>query len=258
MFFIPWAPRTLEPLNPYNMEDYSYHVDNQNPQEKKRFVRDLFDAIVPTYDLLNHVLSFGTDIRWRKHIFRHIRNVKGQTVIDLACGTGDLSRLLADHGAEVVSLDFSLAMLRKGLDRKAIRHFPVAADAASLPFADNSFAVATIAFGIRNIPDIDVFMAEALRVLAPGGALIILELTRPENRLIRFGYTLYLNRLLPLIGGLVSGNRTAYRYLARTISTFIRPAEIVKMLRQHGFAKAAVIPQCFGVAAIIIAEKEDV
>ncbi|MEW6076301.1 MAG: ubiquinone/menaquinone biosynthesis methyltransferase [Thermodesulfobacteriota bacterium] len=238
------------------MQEYTYKINNDSPQEKKRFVRGLFDAIVPTYDLLNHVLSFGTDIVWRKNIFRHIQNVKGKAVVDLACGTGDLSLLLDRHGAAVASLDFSLAMLEKGVRKKAIRHFPVAGDAACLPFADNAFAVATIAFGIRNIPDINVFMGEAFRVLAPGGELVILELTRPANPLIRFGYTLYLTRLLPVIGGLLSGHRQAYQYLARTISTFISPENIRKMLLEHGFASTRLIPQCFGVAAIIIARKE--
>jgi demethylmenaquinone methyltransferase/2-methoxy-6-polyprenyl-1,4-benzoquinol methylase len=237
------------------MQDYTYQVNNQSPQEKKRFVRGLFDAIVPTYDLLNHVLSFGTDILWRKNIFRHIQAVKGKTVIDLACGTGDLSLLLTRQGAAVVSLDFSLAMLKKGIQKKAICHYPVAGDATCLPFADNTFAVATIAFGIRNIPDINIFMDEAFRVLAPGGELVILELTRPKNPLMRFGYTFYLTRLLPAIGGLVSGHREAYQYLARTISTFISPSDIRQLLKAHGFASTALIPQFFGVAAIIVAKK---
>jgi demethylmenaquinone methyltransferase / 2-methoxy-6-polyprenyl-1,4-benzoquinol methylase len=238
------------------MQDYTYKINNDSPQAKKRFVRGLFDAIVPTYDLLNHVLSFGTDILWRRNIFRHIQTVKGKPVIDLACGTGDLSLLLVNHGAAVVSLDFSLAMLEKGIQKKAICHHPVAGDATSLPFADNTFAVATIAFGIRNIPDINVFITEVFRVLASGGELVILELTRPGNPLMRFGYTFYLTKLLPLIGGLVSGHREAYQYLARTISTFIRPDDIRKMLLDHGFASTRLIPQCFGVAAIIIAKKE--
>ena len=238
------------------MQDYTYKINNQTPQGKKRFIRSLFDAIVPTYDLLNHVLSFGTDILWRKNIFRYIQTVTDKTVIDLACGTGDLSRQLTVRGASVVSLDFSLAMLKKGIAKQAITHFPVAGDATSLPFADNTFAVATIAFGIRNIPDINVFMEEVFRVLVPGGELVILELTRPENPLIRLGYTVYLTRLLPFIGGLVSGHREAYRYLAGTIGTFIRPAEIRKMLTGHGFTATRQVSQCFGVAMIIIARKE--
>lgn len=238
------------------MKDYTYRINNQTPGEKKRFVRHLFDDIVPTYDLLNHVLSFGTDILWRNNIFNQIQNIKNKTVIDLACGTGDLSRLLARRGAKAVSLDFSQAMLKAGIRKKAIQHLAVAADACRLPFPDKAFTVATIAFGIRNIPDLDVFMAETFRVLAPGGELAILELTRPENRLIRLGYTFYLTRLLPLIGGLVSGHRQAYRYLAESIATFIKPTDISDMLKRHGFATVRRIPQCFGVAAIIVARKE--
>lgn len=237
------------------MHNYTYKINDHSPQEKKRFVRGLFDAIVPTYDLLNHVLSFGTDTLWRKNIFRHIQDVKNKPAIDLACGTGDLSRMMTDRGAFVTSLDFSLGMLSRGVAKQAITCFPVAGDATCLPFADSTFDVATIAFGIRNIPDINVFMDEVFRVLTPGGELVILELTRPENPLVRFGYTLYLTRLLPIIGGLISGHREAYQYLAKTISTFVRPAEIRGMLSEHGFSTSRLVPQCFGVAAIIIARK---
>ncbi len=238
------------------MPDYTYQINNQSPQERKRFIRSLFDRIVPTYDLLNHMLSFGTDILWRKNIFKHIQSINDKTVIDMACGTGDLSRLMTGRGASVVSLDFSLPMLERGVAKQAITRFPVAGDATCLPFVDNTFAVATIAFGIRNIPDINVFMDEVFRVLAPGGELVILELTRPRNALINFGYTFYLTRLLPIIGGLVSGHPEAYQYLAGTISTFIRPEEIKEMLSGHGFKATRVIPQCFGVAAIITAKKD--
>lgn len=239
------------------MEDYTYQINNQTPEEKKRFIRSMFNAIVPTYDLLNRVLSLGTDQRWRKNIFRRVRDVQGRQTADIACGTGDLTRLLTRRGALVTSLDFSLPMLRRGRRKKAITRLAVAGDAGALPLADQSLDLVTIAFGIRNIPDIDTFMAEAFRVLAPGGELAILELVRPANRLTAFFYTFYLNRLLPMIGGMISGQTEAYRYLARTIATFIDPVDLTAMLQKHGFTRASVHRQWPGVAAIIVAAREE-
>ncbi len=238
------------------MKDYTYKIDNQNPEEKKRFVRKLFDSIVPTYDLLNHVLSMGTDILWRGNIFRHIQDVGNKKALDLCCGTGDLSLVLHRKGAETVSLDFSMNMLKRGLEKKAIKGFPVAADASRIPHKDNTFSVATIAFGIRNIPDIDNFIMEVFRVLKPGGELAILELVRPKNRLILFLYSIYLGKVLPFVGGIISGKRTAYQYLATTIETFIDPSGIKAMLENYGFKNVSIFPQTFGVAAIIVGRKE--
>lgn len=216
----------------------------------------MFDSIVPTYDLLNHVLSFGTDILWRKNIFRHTKKIKGKTVIDICCGTGDLSLILYNKGSKVVSLDFSLNMLEKGVTKNALRGHPVSADACWMPFKSNSFALATIAFGIRNIPDIDNFIQDVFRILAPGGELAILELVRPENRIIGKIHYYYLGAMLPLIGGIISGRKLAYQYLAKTINTFIDQSELKTMLKKYGFKNVAFYPQTLGVATIIVCEKE--
>ena len=188
--------------------NFSYEIDNDNPEEKKRFIKKLFDSIVPTYDLLNHILSMGTDMLWRRNIFHHITDVRNNPAIDLCCGTGDLSLLLHKKGAKVFSLDFSMNMLQKGIKKKALKGYAVVADASLIPFENNSFAAATIAFGIRNIPDIDIFIKEVFRVLMPGGQLAILELVRPVNKIIEKLYSFYLCNLLPFIGGLYpAGNR---------------------------------------------------
>jgi len=233
----------------------SYEINNRNPEEKKLFIRRLFDSIVPTYDLLNHVLSMGTDILWRRNIFRQI-DINGRRAIDLCCGTGDLSLLLHKNGAKVVSLDFSMNMLKRGIAKKALRGNPIAADACFIPFKDHSFSAATIAFGIRNIPDIDNFIKDVFRILIPGGQLVILELVRPENRIMKILYSIYLGRLLPFIGGIVSGRRTAYEYLSGTISTFIDQEDLKVMLEKYGFCNVSFYPQTFGVAAIIICQKD--
>ncbi len=235
--------------------EYSYEINNKNPEEKKQFIQKLFDAIVPTYDLLNHLLSFGTDIYWRKNIFRFINNIRGKKAIDLCCGTGDLSLILHQKGACVFSLDFSLNMLKRGIAKQALKGFPVAADATSIPFKDDSFDLATIAFGIRNIPDLDHFFLEVHRILSTGGKLAILELVRPEKRLIRILYSFYLGKLIPLIGGIISGKLSAYQYLSDTISTFIKPKDIQNLMEKYGYENIEHHPRILGVATIIICQK---
>ncbi len=224
--------------------------------EKKLFIRNLFDSIVPTYDLVNHVLSMGTDIIWRKNIFKYIMDVSKKSVIDLCCGTGDLSLLLQKREAKVVSLDFSMNMLERGISKKSIKGYPVSADACFIPFMNNTFSVAAIAFGIRNIPDIDNFIKDVFRILTPGGQLAILELVRPEKKIVRYLYSFYLNTVLPFIGGAISGRKTAYNYLSKTIATFIDQPALKIMLNKHGFNKVTFYPQTFGVATIIVCEKD--
>ena len=146
-------------------------------------------------------------------------------------------------------------MLRRGIDKKALKGHPISADACLIPFRDNTFTVATIAFGIRNIPDIDNFIKDVFRVLIPDGKLAILELVRPENKIIRMLYSFYLGTMLPFIGGVISGRKIAYEYLSKTISTFVDPAELKTMLEKYGFNGVTFYPQTFGVATIIICKK---
>ena len=235
---------------------FEYRINNKSPEEKKPYIQTLFDSIVPTYDLLNHVLSFGTDIFWRRKIFRLIETVKEKSAIDLCCGTGDLSLLLHKKGASVVSLDFSMSMLKRGIEKGALKNFPIAADASIIPFADNSFHVATIAFGIRNIPDLDNFIKEVQRILKPDGKLVILELVRPPNKIIGGVYSFYMGSILPVLGGIISGKITAYRYLSKTIATFVDPVTLQTLLEKYGFINISHYPQTFGVSTIMIGTKK--
>lgn len=235
--------------------DAVYKINNKDPEDKKRYIRHLFDTIVPTYDLLNHVLSFGMDFLWRRRMFRYMRSVKNERAIDLCCGTGDVSRLLSKAGAGTVSLDFSSAMLERARRKGSLTGFCVAADASRMPFVDSTFSAATIAFGIRNIPDLDNFIREVIRVLKPGGEFVILELVRPRSALIRVLYYLYLRIILPVIGGLMSGKLFAYKYLSKTIETFVDPAELRDMLERYGLAGISQYPMTLGSAMIIVGKK---
>lgn len=230
--------------------EHKFSIDNETPEKKKKFIRELFDSIVPTYDFLNRFLSFGIDTGWRKKLIRLAGDLSGKNVLDLCCGTGDLTKLLRNKKARVFSLDFSIPMLKKGYHKKWLSNLIVAADASRLPFKDSFFHYATIAFGIRNIPDLDNFIMETNRVLTPGGKLYILELTRPKNKIVLFFYNLYLKLILPFVGGLISRRKNAYRYLSDTISTFVDVDELSGLLRENGFAEIRVYRLTFGVATI--------
>lgn len=234
-----------------------YEVNNDTPDEKKRYIQNLFNTIVPTYDLLNRVLSGGIDMLWRVNIFRHIKNVRNLPVLDLCCGTGDLSKLLFRKGAALTSLDFSVNMILEGKKKGRLPGGVVAADATKLPFVNGSYQAATVAFGIRNIPDLDRFIKEVHRVLKPSGQFVILELVRPKNPIIRLLYGLYLGKLLPIIGGIVSGERFAYEYLSTTIETFLDPSDLEIILKKYGFETVEHFPQTFGISTIMVCTKGD-
>jgi len=238
-----------------DMNNYSrYEINNTNPSEKKRYIRSMFDSIVPTYDLLNRILSLGIDNLWRRDLVK-IAGLKNKIVLDLCCGTGDLTRQIIKSNGKVISLDFSFNMLKKGKERGWLTGDNLSADACALPFKNSVFDFLTIAFGIRNIPDIDIFLAESLRVLKPDGKLLILELTRPDNILVRFFYNLYLGKILPFIGGIISGKDEAYSYLAGSISTFLEREMLIQRIKNSGFTEVSYKKKTFGIATIYICKK---
>ncbi len=218
---------------------------------RKKFVRETFDSIAETYDVLNRVLSLGVDMSWRKFAVNMLGDIRRKNVIDLCSGTGDFVPLLSTKGACVVAVDFSLPMLIKGKEAGRIKEYAVAADVCRLPFAGELFDAALVAFGVRNIPDINVFIDEIFRVLREDGELVVLELTRPDNFIIRSLYKLYLSFGLPLIGGIVSGRPRAYLYLSKTIESFIEPAHLARMLERGGFTKIRILRRFLGIATII-------
>ena len=209
------------------------------PKDHAARVRLMFARIARRYDLLNHLLSANTDRRWRQVVTSTLsRKLSGGArVLDVACGTGDLSiQLFEGPGARVIGLDFCRPMLEIAA-RKAAQIPLVEADALDLPFADRTFEVVTIAFGLRNLADTEQGLKELRRVLEPGGWLAVLEFSKPEARSFRKLFEFYFQRLLPAIGGIVSGSQSAYRYLPDSVMRFPDQAGLAGLMSQAGFVQ---------------------
>jgi demethylmenaquinone methyltransferase/2-methoxy-6-polyprenyl-1,4-benzoquinol methylase len=235
-----------------------------NPHEsadKAQRVRGMFAAIAPTYDLNNRLHSFGLDQSWRRAAVRMAEPRPGDRVLDAACGTGDLAELFARSGvAEVVGVDFTEAMLAIAR-RRAARRFPATArrpsyrlaDVLALPFADASFDIVSIAFGLRNVADPGAAVREFRRVLRPGGRLVILEFSTPANPVARRLNDLYSRRILPVTASLLAGDRSgAYRYLPRSIATFPSPEGLSRLLAESGFEEPRLRPLALGVCTVLV------
>ena len=225
-------------------------------------VRGIFTAIAGGYDRFNDVASLGIDRLWRREAVRRAALFEGARVLDLAAGTGDLSLALAREkkAGLIVSSDFTPAMLSRAQAKARGLGLPTAiafalADALRLPFRDQVFDVATVAFGVRNLSDRAAGFCEAKRVLKPGGRLVILELTRPPSAFVRAAYGVYRRHALPLLGRLVAGEREPYEYLDRSIEAFPLPAELSRERMAAGFEKAEHASLTFGVVAIHVAFK---
>lgn len=211
---------------------------------KKEKIRDMFDSVAPSYDRLNHLLSLNIDKLWRKRSLREIVDGSEQQILDVACGTGDSTIAIAKAagpGSRVTGVDISEGMMAL-IMRKAAHegvHDRIrlkVADAEALPFPDASFHRVTCDFGIRNFEHKDLALKEFLRVLRPGGKLVILELSVPSRPFLRRCYDLYFLHVLPWIGGLVSGDKEAYRYLPASVHGFPEPEVFCGMLSKAGFA----------------------
>ncbi|HTT68482.1 MAG TPA: ubiquinone/menaquinone biosynthesis methyltransferase [Gemmatimonadales bacterium] len=226
------------------------------PLEKRRYVREMFSAIAPRYDLLNHLLSLNVDRSWRRRAVDRLgweRRATG-TFLDACAGTLDLAIELAGRPGfrgRVVGVDFAAPMLRLGADK--VGHGPVvpaAADALALPFPDGRFDGTTVGFGVRNLDDLDAGLRELWRVLKPGARLVILDFTTPPSRPLRSLYHFYFRRVLPLVGRAVSGHPTAYAYLPASVETFPAPAELMGRMVGAGFRDAGYELLTGGIAAI--------
>jgi len=221
------------------------------PDRSASRISAMFDAIAPRYDLLNHVLSGGLDLLWRKRAIRSLRLTGRETVLDLCTGTGDLAieaRQARRGAARVLGLDFSGEMLRIGdakLRRRRLGGIAlVRGDASALPTIDGSVDAVTSGFGIRNVEDRGAACREMLRVLTPGGRLAILEFAVPTSPVFRQIYLSYFRHVLPRLGRWISGHASAYTYLPASVDAF-EPAEFMELLRKSGFVDVAGDPMTF-------------
>jgi demethylmenaquinone methyltransferase / 2-methoxy-6-polyprenyl-1,4-benzoquinol methylase len=250
-----------------------------------RQVREMFSRIAPRYDLLNHLLSMRFDVMWRNRLANRFSDLLAQPdtrVLDLCCGTGDLafalaSKMAASRAGEsapdlarsrskvrIIGADFAHPMLVRACEKAAalahsrgggVRVQFLEADALHVPFADETFGLITTAFGFRNLANYEAGIAEFRRVLRPGGRLAILEFTEPQSALFGSLYRFYFRRVLPRIGGMVSGNAQAYGYLPNSVERFPRPPELAKLLERAGFQNVAFERWTSGIVALHTARR---
>lgn len=222
----------------------------------------MFDNIAPKYDLLNHTLSMSIDRVWRRRVVGEVRRAKPGRILDVATGTGDLAIAMARRirDVQVLGVDLSEQMLAvarrkieaRGLDGRIVLD---RGDAERLAVADASVDVATVAFGVRNFGDLGAGLRELARTITPGGKVVILEFSRPRNRVFRALYEFYSYKILPRIGGLVSRDKRAYEYLPASVGEFPAPEEFMAMMARAGFRNCRARSQSFGIAQIYIGER---
>lgn len=239
-------------MKPYNEE-----------QSKKEQVEQMFDNIAPTYDKLNHIMSFNIDRVWRRRVMRIVRRSKAHKIMDVATGTGDLAIAMAKRvdRTQILGVDLSeemLAVARRKVEKQGLeeRIMLEKGDAENLDMVTTeSIDAATVAFGVRNFENIERGLKEIYRTLKQGGKLVVLEFSMPKNRLVRWVYSQYAHRLLPRIGGMISKDKQAYTYLPDSVEEFPSPERFAEMLRGVGFKSVKTRSQSFGIAYIYDATK---
>ena len=214
----------------------------------------MFDSVASKYDRANDLLSFGQTHRWRIKVRDAVAPKPGQSVLDLAAGTGSSSIAFNLDGVRVVASDFSQGMLAEGRKRHPELEF-VFADATNLPFAANEFDATTISFGLRNVVDVEKALREMFRVTKPGGRVVICEFSRVQNRFLRPLYEFYLKRLLPVFSRMAGQKPEAYDYLAESILAWPAQKKLAKKIAAAGFEKVVYKNLVFGVVAIHVARK---
>ena len=223
----------------------------------------MFDRIAGRYDFLNHTLSFGQDIRWRKEVTRFLIDKNDQYILDLATGTADQLIYMLSYSNRIgraVGVDLAVKMLDRGREkvkRKKLNNRIVLekGNAENIEYADNTFDAVTISFGIRNVYNVEKALSEILRVLKPGGRVLILEFSIPSNSVIRTVYLFYFRYILRFMGSLVSGDKYAYRYLNETVEGFPYGKRFTQFLTESGFRNTSIHPLSFGIATIYCGDK---
>jgi len=228
---------------------------------KKQQIAKMFDAISNEYDGLNRIISFGIDIKWRNKVVQIVADAQPINILDIATGTGDLAiNLTRTNASQIIGLDISEGMLdvgRQKILKKELHNTidMVVGDSENLPFDDNAFDAITVAFGVRNFENLEIGLAEILRVLKPGGIVVILETSVPTKFPFKQGYYLHTRVVLPLIGKLFSNDKSAYSYLSESASKFPYGTAFNNILTKTGFINTKALPQTFGVATIYTATK---
>lgn len=229
---------------------------------KKEGVRMMFDNIAKDYDKLNHVLSLNIDKVWRKKAVCELTDeARPLKVLDVACGTGDFTIEIAKtvaQGSRITGVDISEGMIavgREKLSKLGIDAVFEVADCEALPYDDKTFDRISVGFGVRNFEHLELGLREMYRVLTPGGKLVILELSVPSNAFIRWCYKLYFLKILPFIGGLVSGNRGAYEYLPASVLRFPAPDKFMEMMKSAGFDIVEHTSLTFGICRMYVGKK---
>ncbi|MBQ8702768.1 MAG: bifunctional demethylmenaquinone methyltransferase/2-methoxy-6-polyprenyl-1,4-benzoquinol methylase UbiE [Bacteroidales bacterium] len=214
-----------------------------------------FDTIARDYDRMNRLMTLGLDCRWRKRAVRELSTFHFPlSTLDVACGTGDMVVELMKHGCTVIGVDLSEEMMAIARQKAPTATYMIA-DAEHLPFEDNSFDVVTCAFGVRNFVHLEQGLGEMLRVLKPGGRMVILELATPDSVVVRPFYNLYTRRLIPLLGKWLAGSREAYTYLPRSIERFPKGKDFLAVL-EHVGVRASERKMTFGVCREYVAVKD--
>ena len=229
---------------------------------KKEGIRKLFDNIAPDYDKLNHILSMNIDKGWRRKAVKELLDTQEPlNILDVACGTGDFTIEIAQKapaGSKVTGIDLSEGMMKIGREKikaAGVDAQMVQGDCEELPYADNTFHRISVGFGVRNFEHLEIGLQQMHRVITPGGKLVVLELSVPSNPLIRWCYKLYFLKILPTIGGWISGDRGAYEYLPASVLRFPAPDRFMQMLRQAGFNKVTHRSLTMGICRMYIAIK---
>lgn len=221
-------------------------------EDKTRSVRAMFDVIAPRYDLVNRIMTFRMDVGWRRRTVAALGLLPGSTVLDLACGTGDLARDIEARGLVPVGADLSYGMLAASPEPFA----RIQADGSALPVPDASVDGATCGFALRNFTDLAATFGELARVIAPGGRIALLEVATPPNPVLRAGHGVYFGQVVPRVGALLSDGN-AYRYLPRSVAYLPEPDEMLSMLAAAGFADVRRTLLSVGIAQLVTGTRAD-
>jgi len=230
---------------------------SKSPLEKKTQVKRIFDSIAPRYDLLNHLLSFGLDFYWRKKALKLSSLNTNSKLLDVACGTGDFAIAASKVGVKnIIGADLSKKMLELFIKKSIwISGRTIQMVAENIPLKNDSITNITVAFGVRNFFNISDGFKSFYRILTSGGKVTILEFRMPGNKYLKGLYKFYFKNILPVIGGIISGDKEAYRYLPASVEEFDEKTDLVKLLEENGFKNVNSYNLTFGTVQIIIAVK---